>query len=625
MGSGVGEELDEKATSKAQQRFMGMVHAAQKGALENPSGKVAKVAKSMDYGNVKDFASTKHKGLPEIVKEEEEQPAPESLKKIDSAQAKQLFDSGKYVYIQDDNSPILSSDRNIFSLSKDTWDGSMNIYKQNMTPEQYGFDNIIAWLKEKGAQNIAFYTYNSSKPWIIDEIRTSDLTESIIDQQDPSMVNGNPSSMVKPDMGGDAVASSAPSDSSSSSSSSSMFETYTGQGKHATASDKNQLKTFGKSKKSAEGKQTDDKFEKGVNKPITKPSATKSGNKLKDFGDETSEKAKGEKVNEPIVSIKETLDKELAFYAKHLNQLNTMISEDRKPSALVTLDRLKKDNEENFKSDLKNNNIEDAVDMQNELMANELTTEVGDNPYKLGQEIEKKALAKTDGGKSFKNVGDSTNDKGDEIPKRNLTKEEMVAVAMNRGKGLQDFVFDNEPSKRFEERMKKDMGEDIYKLRNQKMDYEANAPMYNKDTQPQEKGEKAIQYDKDRSGYNSTKGIGESISAKYFDDLGKKKFVDFKINEAVEIESVDETFVKLSTEGMGNSYTTKVNENVTYNDFAAKYDFYLKESVVYVSKKKQSLNESVENKPKTFGNMDKMNHLIGYKPATFVDSKKSKK
>jgi hypothetical protein len=56
------------AVSKAQQRFMGMVHAADKG--ETPaSPEVAKVAKSMDDKDAKDFASTKHDGLPEKIKE----------------------------------------------------------------------------------------------------------------------------------------------------------------------------------------------------------------------------------------------------------------------------------------------------------------------------------------------------------------------------------------------------------------------------------------------------------------------------------------------------------------------------------------------------------------------------
>ncbi len=56
--------ITEKAVSKAQQRFMGMVHAAQKG--KKPASKeVAKAAKGMGKKDAKDFASTKHKGLPE--------------------------------------------------------------------------------------------------------------------------------------------------------------------------------------------------------------------------------------------------------------------------------------------------------------------------------------------------------------------------------------------------------------------------------------------------------------------------------------------------------------------------------------------------------------------------------
>ena len=58
------------AKSKAQQRFMGMVHAAQKGELDNPSSEVEKAADSMSDADAKDYASTKHKGLPNHVKKE---------------------------------------------------------------------------------------------------------------------------------------------------------------------------------------------------------------------------------------------------------------------------------------------------------------------------------------------------------------------------------------------------------------------------------------------------------------------------------------------------------------------------------------------------------------------------
>lgn len=94
------EPVEEKAVSKAQQKFMGMVHAAQKG--EKPASKeVAKVAKSMSKKDAKDFAATKHKGLPEKKKKEVEEttvagsvaPSVESPKK-----AKGGMEFGKGVY-----------------------------------------------------------------------------------------------------------------------------------------------------------------------------------------------------------------------------------------------------------------------------------------------------------------------------------------------------------------------------------------------------------------------------------------------------------------------------------------------------------------------------------------------
>jgi hypothetical protein len=53
------------AVSKVQQRFMGMVHATQKGDMENPSPEVEKAADGMTTKDSKEFASTKHAGLPD--------------------------------------------------------------------------------------------------------------------------------------------------------------------------------------------------------------------------------------------------------------------------------------------------------------------------------------------------------------------------------------------------------------------------------------------------------------------------------------------------------------------------------------------------------------------------------
>ena len=56
--------------SKAQQRFMGMVHAYNKGDMPNIPASVKKVAKDMKKSDVKKYAATKHKGKPERVNQE---------------------------------------------------------------------------------------------------------------------------------------------------------------------------------------------------------------------------------------------------------------------------------------------------------------------------------------------------------------------------------------------------------------------------------------------------------------------------------------------------------------------------------------------------------------------------
>jgi len=64
-------DIYEKAKSKAQQRFFGMVRAAQKGEMDSPSPEVAKAASSMSKSDVKKYAKTKHDKLPEKKKVEE--------------------------------------------------------------------------------------------------------------------------------------------------------------------------------------------------------------------------------------------------------------------------------------------------------------------------------------------------------------------------------------------------------------------------------------------------------------------------------------------------------------------------------------------------------------------------
>lgn len=57
-------KTNEKAVSKAQQKFFGIVRGLQKGKIKNASPDAKKAAASMSKKDVKDFAATKHKGLP---------------------------------------------------------------------------------------------------------------------------------------------------------------------------------------------------------------------------------------------------------------------------------------------------------------------------------------------------------------------------------------------------------------------------------------------------------------------------------------------------------------------------------------------------------------------------------
>jgi hypothetical protein len=61
------KEVKERAKSKKQQQFFGIVRGMQKGDTPK-KGKAGEAAKEMKQKDVKDFAKTKHKGLPEKVK-----------------------------------------------------------------------------------------------------------------------------------------------------------------------------------------------------------------------------------------------------------------------------------------------------------------------------------------------------------------------------------------------------------------------------------------------------------------------------------------------------------------------------------------------------------------------------
>lgn len=308
-----------------------------------------------------------------------------------------------------------------------------------------------------------------------------------------------------------------------------------------------------------------------------------------------------------IDNVMEELQKDIDF----LNNLK----ENRRPSALIQLDRIKEKNQANFKSDVRK--IDDIE------MAKDQYTEIDyEDSKKLGQEIEKEVLKKTKG-ESFKNVGNSTNKKGDEIPKRNQTDDEIDEIDKIRD-GMHTIAYDSKPDERFEERMKADMGDDLYNKRQKRLEAQTDQPMYNKDTQPVSNGDNKKQYNK------YMKNIKESlICGKYKNDFNKTVFVNFELGKAKIVESVDlDCFKPINIEGMGNFRTNKFEVNESAVTTLKNKLFYINEEtkeIVFMEKGKQKLiKESKETLQKRKQDFDKMKKLFDYDPSKYIDTTVSK-
>ena len=109
------EVVAEKAVSQQQQKFMGMAHAMQKGEkIKGASPELKKVAKTMKKSDVKDFAATKHAGLPKKVKAKEEEveetaDAPKAKKSSGGIQ----FGKGVYESMNSSVEKMISESMNI--------------------------------------------------------------------------------------------------------------------------------------------------------------------------------------------------------------------------------------------------------------------------------------------------------------------------------------------------------------------------------------------------------------------------------------------------------------------------------------------------------------------------------
>ena len=319
-------------------------------------------------------------------------------------------------------------------------------------------------------------------------------------------------------------------------------------------------------------------------------------------------------------------------YLEKLQKIHNDLNEDRKPSTLVMKDRLGNENDKNFKADLKHSGTKEIIDTTKELAGKDNSwadqqTDVGKDPMKLGADIEKEVLKNTKGD-ALKNVGDSANYKGDEIPKRNLTGDEQDEVDLYR-KGLGDYVYDSK-DKKFDERMKRDMGDKEYKKREDRLKFNADAPMYNKDTQPVEDGIEKVQFDREKSGWNERMGLKETaLTGKYTDELGNTRFFDFNSLNVQEVkDSKKGAFFKMDLTGLGNRYDSKVHMLESVENVINEWSFYTDgKNNVFVEKNASTLLTETEHKEETSPvneQYDKMQHLLGYDPKSFTNTKNLK-
>ena len=171
------------------------------------------------------------------------------------------------------------------------------------------------------------------------------------------------------------------------------------------------------------------------------------------------------------------------------------------------------------------------------------------------------------------------------------------------------------------------MGEENYKLRKKRQEFEAEAPMYNKDTFPTEKGIKKDQFDKNKSGWNDRFGISENmLSGAYINALGNRKVITFKLNEVNLLEQKNNDLYKLNFNGLGNLYNNYGQLNETFVTVTKKYEFYTDgEKVFALEMKNISENKEKNDLIIEENEYSKIKHLMGYDPNKFRNTKLNKK
>jgi len=592
------ERLQEEAKSKSQQQLMGMAYAYKKGELDGEaSDTIKKIAAGMSEKDLEDFASTKHKGLPDHVDENLGQPDVEYLVKMYSiANSGPNYDPQKTERFRNniplmDNQQIQKVYQTLEGIMRQMGHKPENMMNQpEMVNEFLSLHDTVEYVSDRSGEN---------------EFEMGGDRWQFVNAKYP---NGKIDIGVYK-FGHDLVYDYA-------------------RWREEFNINENNIK---------EDMQT-----------MIQNNGTSMSNKSQATGDMSSEVPMGAQqtsgLNESDIKLLEEINNELEAFSIHHDKLKIM-AEDKKTPSMIQGDRLRSENPKNFKKDLQHSGTKEIIDVEKELQWKDQQTDVPKDPQKLGMDIEKQEIETADmeGDEALKNVGDSTNKDGDQIPKRNLTTKEQEEVNLYRN-GQHSLNYDNEPADRFVDRMEADQGE-FFEMGEKQKKFKKDAPMYDKDSQPIDDGIEKVQFDKnvkkkgDKVAWNERMGLGSNvklaesmITGRYIDILGKRRLIEFRLNEVKEVEKIDEA-MKLSFAGLGNTYMSKtVDKKVVVNEGVVstinRDKFYTDGKQVFVVQTPaQNLNEGKvkEEKPVMNEQMDKMKHLLGYKPEAYIDTKNVKK
>ena len=238
--------------------------------------------------------------------------------------------------------------------------------------------------------------------------------------------------------------------------------------------------------------------------------------------------------------------------------------------------------------------------------------EIINDPKKLYADLEKNQESK----EALKNKGNTPSSNGKDVVKRNATDDELTQIELNRGIGLEDIVFDVDPGDKYNDKIKKEMGDDLYKSREAKLKFRAEQPLYNKEAQP-------VTNVKDKKTYTNKfeDNLKESlINGKYVDNLGNRRFTAFKLSQVTLSESVDRKWFPISFDGLGNMYNTVADMSINENTLNTLEDnkYFFNEECGCIHTVKQINKNISENRNLEF---EKFRKLSGYKPNEFVDTK----